>query len=182
MARRAHETTFEPERPWPWVSYEDPAFPLEPWEAMDDGDLADAAVRFAILYLSRSVEGMTTLRAAALVESAAVRVTADVVAEARTKRFSWGRIGAAFGVGRTAVQKRFGRWPTPDRMRMLESQYEGMLSYLQSAAMNPGSYEHEEEAQATRSLCLRRRRGYPTDPLDTYHKTVASERRGDDWF
>ncbi|MGA6158828.1 hypothetical protein ACPEIC_36395 [Stenotrophomonas sp. NPDC087984] len=166
------KSTFSPDRPWPWVSYEDPAWPLEPWEVMDDEDLADAAVRFAIFYLSGSVQNMTTLQATALVEAAVKRVTADVVAEARTQRYSWGRIAARFGVGRTAVQKRFGKWPTAERTRTLEDQYARMGHYLESAAMNPGTYEYEEEARETRRRCIRRRRGHVMDPLDRLHKTM----------
>ncbi|MGW6945604.1 hypothetical protein [Streptomyces xanthophaeus] len=179
MIEYTRNATFDPNRPWPWVSYDDPAFPIEPWEVTNDEDLADAAVRFAIFYLRGSVQNMTTLRATALVEEAAKRVTADVVAEARTQRYSWGRIGAAFGVGRTAAHKRFSKWPTLERTRALEGQYEGMGHYLQSAALNPGEYEYEEEARATRSRCIRRRRGHAIDPLDDFHKTVPPERQGD---
>jgi hypothetical protein len=145
---------------------------------MNDEDLADAAVRFAIFYLSGSMQNMTTLRAAALIEEATKRVTADVVAEARTQRYSWGRIAAAFGVGRTAVQKRFGKWPSQERSRTLEDQYERMGWYLKSATMNPGEYEYEEEARATRSRCIRRRRGHVIDPLDSFHKTAPPQPRG----
>lgn len=169
---KAPKYTFSSDRPWPWVSFDDPVWPLEPWEVMDDEDLADAAVRFAIFYLSGSVQNMTMLRATALVEEAVKRVTADVVAEARTQRYSWGRIAAAFSVGRTAVQKRFGRWPTLERTKALEDQYDRMCWYLESATKNPGEYEYEEEARATRSRCVRRRRGHPIDPLDGFHKTV----------
>ncbi|MEU6318220.1 hypothetical protein [Streptomyces sp. NPDC047009] len=144
---------------------------------MDDEDLADAAVRFAISYLSGSVQNMTVLRATALIEEAVKRVTADVVAEARTQRYSWGRIAAAFGVGRTAAQKRFGRWPTLERTRTLEDQYERMGDYLQSAALNPGEWEYEDEARTTRRRCIRRRRGHPTDPLDRFHKTVPPQQQ-----
>ncbi|MFD0001629.1 hypothetical protein ACFVJ4_04290 [Streptomyces sp. NPDC127178] len=168
--------TFTPDRPWPWVSFEDPAWPLEPWEVMDDEDLADAAIRFAILHLSGSVQNMTMLRATALVEEAVKRVTADVVAEARTQRYSWGRIAAAFGVGRTAVHKRFGKWPTIERIQQLEDQYERMGWYLESKL----EYEYKEEARATRSRCIRRRRGHATDPLDRFHKTVPPRQRRSD--
>ncbi|WP_369169454.1 hypothetical protein AB5J49_16865 [Streptomyces sp. R28] len=177
MIDKAPKYTFGPDRPWPWVSFDDPAWPLEPWDVMNDEDLADAAVRFAIFYLSGSVQNMTKLRATALVEEAVKRVTADVVAEARTQRYSWGRIAAAFGVGRTAVQKRFGKWPTLDRTRTLEDQYERMGWYLESAALNPGEYEYEEEARTTRSRCIRRRRGHAVDPLDRFHKTVPPHQR-----
>ncbi|GAA2647805.1 hypothetical protein [Streptomyces vastus] len=177
--------TFDPARPWPWVSYEDPAWPLEPWDVMDHEDLADATVRFAIRLLSGSTEGMSVCEAAALVEDAAKRVAADVVAEARTQRYSWGRIAAQFGVGRTAVQKRFGRWPSPERARTLEDQYVRMGHFLKGAELNPDMNEDEymarviQEARETRSRCIRRRRGHVINPLDRFHKVVTS-RRGQD--
>ncbi|MFD5097885.1 hypothetical protein [Streptomyces albidochromogenes] len=172
--------TFDPERPWLWVSYDDPAWPFEPWDLMDDEDLADAAARFAIWYLKGSTESMTILKAAALVEDAAKRVAADVVAEARTQKYSWGRIAAAFGVGRTAAQKRFGKGPKPDRALVLEDQYIRMGHFLQNAKMNPGMYEYEEEARETRSRCIRRRRGHVISPLDSFRKVMAPKRRVDE--
>ena len=173
MIDKRPKYTFSAARPWPWVSFDDPAWPLEPWEVMDDEDLADAAVRFAISYLSGSVQNMTKLKATALVEEAVKRVTADVVAEARTQRYSWGRIAAAFGVGRTAVQKRFGKWPTLERTMELEDQYERMGWYVESAL----EYEYKEEARTTRSRCIRRRRGHAIDPLDRFHKTMPRQPR-----
>ncbi|MEU8751987.1 hypothetical protein AB0C88_15985 [Streptomyces chartreusis] len=150
---------------------------------MDREDLADAAARFAIHILSGSTEGMSACEAAALVEEAAKRVAADVVAEARTQRYSWGRIAQQFGVGRTAVQKRFGRWPTQERAQTLEDQYVRMGHFLKSAEMNPERSKDEYEAQVvrdakeTRSRCARRRRGHVINPLDRFHKVVTSRRR-----
>jgi hypothetical protein len=152
---------------------------------MNDEDLADAAVRFAIRILSGSVEGMSVCQAAALVENAAKRVAADVVAEARTQRYSWGRIAAQFGVGRTAVQKRFGRGPSPERARTLEDQYVRMGHFLKSAELGPDVNDDEymarviQDARETRSRCIRRRRGHVINPLDRFHKVVKS-RRGKD--
>ncbi|MFB7195563.1 hypothetical protein [Streptomyces sp. NPDC056240] len=180
--RNSPNTTFDPARPWPWVSYEDPAWPHEPWEVMDHEDLADAAVRFAIRLLSVSTEGMSVCEAAALVEGAAKRVAGDVVAEARTQRYSWGRIAAAFGVGRTAVQKRFGRWPNQERVLTLEDQYVRMGDFVKSAELYPNPDEDEYEARVaqdareTRRRCIRRRRGHVINPLDRFHKVVS--RRG----
>ncbi|MGW3477384.1 hypothetical protein ACWDMR_18390 [Streptomyces althioticus] len=182
---KSSNTHFDPARPWPWVSYEDPAWPHEPWDVMDDEDLADAAVRFAIRMLSGQTEGMSVCQAAALVEDAAKRVAADVVAEARTQRYSWGRIAAQFGVGRTAVQKRFGRWPSPERAQTLEDQYVRMGHFLQSAELNPHMNDDEyvarviQDTRETRSRCIRRRRGHVINPLDRFHK-VAKSRRGRD--
>ncbi|MFF7471089.1 hypothetical protein [Streptomyces sp. NPDC008092] len=170
------KTPFEPAKPWPWVSYEDPAWAEEPWEVMSDEDLADAAVRFAIRYIVGGGD-FRTVEAAALVEDAAKRVAADVVAEARTQRYSWGRIAQPFGVGRTAVQKRFGAWPTPERARALEDQYLRMGDYLRSAELNPGTYDNEDEVRETRSRCIRRRRGYALDPFDQLHKVLPRRRR-----
>ncbi|MFC9192373.1 hypothetical protein [Streptomyces cyaneofuscatus] len=150
---------------------------------MDHKDLADAAVRFAIRYLSGSTEGMSVCEAAALVEGAAKRVAADVVAEARTQRYSWGRIAAQFGVGRTAVQKRFGRWPSPERAHSLEDQYVRMGHFLKSAELNPSMNDDDYmrrlilETRETRNRCIRRRRGHVLNPLDRSHKVVASRRR-----
>ncbi|MEY9813398.1 hypothetical protein [Streptomyces albogriseolus] len=175
-------TTYDPAQPWPWVSYEDPAWPHEPWDVMDHEDLADAAARFAIRLLSGSTEGMTVCEAAALVEKAAKRVAADVVAEARTQRYSWGRIAQHFGVGRTAVQKRFSRWPTQERAQTLEDQYVRMGHFLRSAELNPEWSKDEYEArviqdtQETRRRCIRRRRGHVLNPLDRLHKIVTSRR------
>ncbi|MGV9557190.1 hypothetical protein [Streptomyces sp. NPDC003522] len=175
-------TTFDPARPWPWVSYEDPAWPLEPWDVADHEDLADAAARFAIRILSGSTEGMSVCEAAALVEEAAKRVAADVVAEARTQRYSWGRIAQQFGVGRTAVQKRFGRWPTEERAQTLEDQYVRMGLFLKGTELNSEWSEDEyaasvvRDAKETRSRCIRRRRGHVINPLDRLHKVVTSRR------
>ncbi|WP_329292460.1 hypothetical protein [Streptomyces pseudovenezuelae] len=171
------KTPFDPAKPWPWVSYQDPAWAEEPWEVMSDEDLADAAVRFAIRYLVHSGGNLKIAKAAALVEEAAKRVAADVVAEARTQRYSWGRIAQHFGVGRTAVQKRFGAWPTAERAQALEDQYLRMGHYLKSAELNPGTYENEDEVRETRSRCIRRRRGYALDPIDQLHKVLPRRRR-----
>ncbi|MEU4032563.1 hypothetical protein [Streptomyces collinus] len=151
---------------------------------MDHEDLADAAIRFAIRYLSGSTEGMSICEAAALVEDAAKRVAGDVVAEARTQRYSWGRIAAQFKVGRTAVQKRFGRWPTPERAQVLEDQYVRMGDYLRGADRSPDLYAQDEyaareirEVRKTRDRCIRRRRGHVINPLDRFHKVVSPRRR-----
>ncbi|MFI8444649.1 hypothetical protein ACIGKG_28860 [Streptomyces rochei] len=182
---KSPKCTFDPDRPWPWVSYEDPAWHLEAWEVMDHEDLADAAVRFAIRYLSGSTEGMSLCEAAAQVEGAAKRVVADVVAEARTQRYSWGRIAAHFGVGRTAVQKRFGKWPSPERVETLEDQYVRMGYFLTSAESNPDTHEDEytardiQDVRETRSRCIRRRRGHVINPLDRFHKVVTPRGEGD---
>ncbi|ALC28707.1 hypothetical protein [Streptomyces sp. CFMR 7] len=147
---------------------------------MSDEDLADAAVRFAIRYLNGSTEGMSVCKAAALVEGAAKRVAADVVAEARTQRYSWGRIAAQFGVGRTAVQKRFGRWPSRERAQDLEDQYVRMGYFLKGAESRPAAKDDEymsllvQEVRETRGRCIRRRRGHVLDPLDRFHKVVTS--------
>ncbi|MET9686151.1 hypothetical protein [Streptomyces coeruleorubidus] len=164
-------------RPWPWVSFEDPAWNSEPWEVTTDEDLADAAVRFAIRYLHETVGDMKICRAAALVEEAAKRVSGDVVAEARTQRYSWGRIARQFGVGRTAVQKRFGKWPTPERARTLEDQYARMCQYLRSARLRPGQYEDEAAVRETRDRCNRRRRGYAINSHDLRHKVLPRRRK-----
>ncbi|MFF4098255.1 hypothetical protein [Streptomyces sp. NPDC001903] len=170
--------SFDPGRPWPWVSYDDPAWPLEPWIAMNEEDLADAAVRFGIWYLRGGMEGMTTLRAAALFEDAVRRVVGDVVAEARTQRYSWGRIALCFRVGRTAVQKRFGRHPEPSRAQSLEDQYRWMSEYLYAADRDAQSaYPDRAEVAATRERCIRRRRGHVLDPLDGLHKVLPRKRR-----
>jgi CO/xanthine dehydrogenase Mo-binding subunit len=144
---------------------------------MSDEDLADAAVRFAIRYLVHSGGNLKIAKAAALVEEAAKRVAADVVAEARTQRYSWGRIAQHFGVGRTAVQKRFGAWPTAERAQALEDQYLRMGHYLKSAELNPGTYENEDEVRETRSRCIRRRRGHALDPIDQLHKVLPRRHR-----
>nr|WSW68273.1 hypothetical protein OG461_19855 [Streptomyces sp. NBC_00995] len=170
-------TTFSPDRPWPWVSYDDPAWSMDPWAVSNDEDLADAAVRFGIWYLQHSVENMPALRASALFEQAVPRVVADVVAEARTRRFSWGRIAQSFGVGRTAVQKRFGKHPQSDRARALENQYRWMSDYLYAAERDtPSAYPDKDLVAATRERCIRRRRGQHLDPLDTLPK-VSKRRR-----
>ncbi|MFF5799783.1 hypothetical protein [Streptomyces albogriseolus] len=168
---------FNPSRPWPWVSYEDPAWASAPWEVVPDEDLADAAVRFAIRHLAESAADMKICRAAALVEEAARRVAGDVVAEARTQRYSWGRIARQFGVGRTAVQKRFGKWPTRERAEALEDQYVRMGHYLRAAKVNPGTYEDEEEARETRERCNHRRRGHVINSSDLRHKVLPRRRK-----
>ncbi|WP_030870999.1 hypothetical protein [Streptomyces sp. NRRL F-2747] len=145
---------------------------------MNEEDLADAAVRFGIWYLRGGMEGMTTLRAAALFEDAVRRVVGDVVAEARTQRYSWGRIAQCFGVGRTAVQKRFGKHPEPQRAQSLEDQYRWMSEYLYAADRDARSaYPDKAEVAATRERCIRRRRGHVLDPLDSLHKVLARKRR-----
>ncbi|MEU8573868.1 hypothetical protein [Streptomyces asoensis] len=170
---------YNPDRPWPWVSYDDPAWPLDPWIVSNHEDLADAAVRLAVWYLHVHVEGVSMLRAAALCEDAMGRVVADVVAEARTRRFSWGRIAEHFGVGRTAAQKRFGKHPRADRAQELEQQYRMLSEYLYAAERDsPAAYPDQEEARITRARCIRRRRGRYQDPLDQVPKVVVRRRRG----
>lgn len=166
-------------RPWQWVSYDDPAWPLEPWEAMNDEDLADAAVRWAVGYLRATIENMTILRAAHLVEQAAPRVVSDIAAEARTRNYSWGRIAEEFEVGRTAAQKRFGGWPGPGRAKQLEDQYQWMCDYLRAAdqSTDTHAYADWEYAIETRRNCIQRRRGHYSDPLDTVHKVVRRQRK-----
>ncbi|MFF7641787.1 hypothetical protein [Streptomyces canus] len=176
-AAESEKHSFVSVRPWPWVSYEDPAWTSEPWDVMDDEDLADAAVRFAIRYLSRAVADMKICRAASLVEEAARRVASDVVAEARTQRYSWGRIARQFDVGRTAVQKRFGKWPTPERARTLEDQFVRMGHYLRSAELNAGQYKDEEEVRETHNRCIRRRRGHVINSHDLRHKVLPRQRK-----
>lgn len=178
LIAKTAKTTFDPSRPWPWVSYDDPAWPLEPWIAMNEEDLADAAVRFGIWYLRGGMEGMTTLRAASLFEDAVRRVVPDVVAEARTRRYSWGRIAEAFQVGRTAVQKRFGKHPEADRAQALENQYRWMSEYLYAADRDAQSaYPDRAEVAATRERCIRRRRGHVLDPLDSLPKGLPRSHR-----
>lgn len=178
MIDETPDTTFDPGRPWPWVSYDDPAWPLEPWIVTDDEDLADAAVRLSIWYLRGTVEGMTTLRAAALVDGAVRRIVADVVAESRTRRFSWGRIAQCFEVGRTAAQKRFGKHPDAARAGTLEEQYRRMSDYLYSADRDTSdAYPDAVDVATTRARCIRRRRGHVIDPLDTFPKVVSRRRR-----
>lgn len=172
------EYNFAASRPWPWVSYDDPAWPLDPWILMDDEDLADAAVRLGIWYLQRSVQEMTMLRAAALYEDAVGRVVADVVAESRTRSFSWGRIAECFGVGRTAVQKRFGKHPDEARSQTLEQQYRWMSDYLYAAERDvPDAYPDRNEVVDTRARVINRRRGRFHDPLDQVPKVVTRQRR-----
>ncbi|MFF0729270.1 hypothetical protein [Streptomyces sp. NPDC004134] len=177
ISKKCNAPSYSPNRPWPWVSYDDPAWPFDPWDVMDDADLGDAAVRLAIANLRWSVEGMTALRATALVEQAIGRITADVVAEARTRRYSWGRIGEAFSVGRTAAQKRFGRSPSSDRITRIEDQYQRLKDYLHSA--EHGVHDDEEleaDARETHERCVKRRRGNFLDPLDTLPKVLPRSR------
>ncbi|MFJ2891866.1 hypothetical protein ACIO53_38080 [Streptomyces sp. NPDC087305] len=169
-------TPYAPARPWPWVSYQDPSWTDEPWDIASNEDLADAAVRLAVRYLVAMGADIKICTAAALVEEAAKRVAADVVAEARTQRYSWGRIAQHFGVGRTAVQKRFGAWPTPIRAQALEDQYLRMSDYLKGADLKPDSFIDIDEVRETRSRCLRRRRGYVLDPIDQLHKVLPRRR------
>lgn len=177
MINNSTTTQFDPARPWPWVSCDDPAWTLTPWPACNDEDLAEAATRVAIDLL-RMTEGITTLQAAALVEDAVRRVVADVVAESRTRRLSWGRIAQQLGVGRTAAQKRFGKWPDASRADALENQYELMGWYLHEADRGERrDYPHRNEVRETRARCIRRRRGHALDPLDTFHKVVAPRKR-----
>ncbi|XUZ96632.1 hypothetical protein ACQ9ZG_14830 [Streptomyces araujoniae] len=177
-------SALDPSRPWPWVSYHDPAWYATPWEVASDEDLADAAVRLAIRYLlSQTGPNVKICRSAALVEAAAKRVMADVVAEARTQRYSWGRIGEQLGVPRTAAQKRFGGAPTAERAQTLEDQYTRMRDFVKSAELHPEMYgdldEDEDgyELRATRDRCVRRRRGQTIDPLDQLHKVLPRRRR-----
>ncbi|EDY62049.2 hypothetical protein ACH46N_23705 [Streptomyces pristinaespiralis] len=145
---------------------------------MNEEDLADAAVRFGIWYLRGGIEGMTTLRATSLFEDAVRRVVPDVVAEARTRRYSWGRIAQCFGVGRTAAQKRFGQHPDALRAQALEDQYRWMAEYLYAAERDARSaYPDTAEVAATRERCIRRRRGHVLDPLDSLPKVVSRKRR-----
>ncbi|MFJ3547524.1 hypothetical protein [Streptomyces sp. NPDC090114] len=168
-------TPYDPARPWPWVSYQDPSWTDEPWDVASNEDLADAAVRLAIRYLVGMSADIKICTAAALVEEAAKRVAADVVAEARTQRFSWGRIAQHFGVGRTAVQKRFGAWPTPARAQVLEDQYVRMGDYLK-AGQREESFIDINDVRETRRRCIRRRRGYALDPMDQLHKVLPRRR------
>ncbi|MFF4653148.1 hypothetical protein [Streptomyces sp. NPDC001380] len=177
LINKTAKARFDPDKPWPWVSYDDPAWPLEPWVVMNDEDLADAAVRFAIRYLRDGVEGMTALRATALVEDAVRRVVGDVVAEARTRRYSWGRIAHEFEVGRTAAQKRFGKHPDTSRSMTLEEQYQWMGEYLYAAEHDSrDAYPDQDAVKITRARCIRRRRGHILDPLDALHKVVQRKR------
>ncbi|WP_043226182.1 hypothetical protein [Streptomyces sp. NRRL F-5193] len=150
---------------------------------MDDEDLADCAVRLAVSYLRVMAGDMPTVQAAALVEDASKRVLADVVAEARTLGYSWGRIAKALGVQRTAAQKRFGKVPTPARIHVLEDQYVRMGDYLKSEEKRSdrSAYETEvlDEVRETRKRCLRRRRGHVIDPLDRFKKVVTRTRKAE---
>jgi hypothetical protein len=178
LINNAAKANYDPQKPWPWVSYEDRAWIDEPWEVADDSDIAEAGVRLVVRMLMSVLGSHSALEAASLVEKAAGDVLADVVAEARTQTYSWGRLGEALGVTRTAAQKRFGKGTTDQRAAALEDQYQRLRWFVLSA--EPGEYLSPEDLQAARDAardCHRRRRGVHADPLDTLPKVVQRKRR-----
>ncbi|QPP05201.1 hypothetical protein G4Z16_01030 [Streptomyces bathyalis] len=120
-----------PSDSWRWISYSDPVWgDTAPYEESDaESDYVQACVRHAIDQARRQL-GISTIKAASLVEEASKIVFNDIVVESRCqpRRMRWKEIGARLGVARQTAQKRFRAGLSPQRVTQLHRQLEQFRS------------------------------------------------------
>jgi hypothetical protein len=160
---------------WRWLSYNEPCWvwPVDEigGDYFDDEQALDqaiftVAVRQCLLDLQTFLPERLLLGLVNQLRHTVELVQADIVAEARSKRISWTRMGVQLGVGRTAAQKRYGHGLSHERRRQLELETKAAMKWAREVVAEAIEEEDDDEpAEAAQNfldqITKRRRRTQP---------------------